>query len=79
MRSTFSKRALVDNRANLIVKVDSFLACHKFRSWAYIPVSERHKRDEIAPLDFQRPFDGVRLEFLIHIKDLFHDPCVFLR
>ena len=79
MRSTFSKRALVDNRANLIVKVESFLARHKLRSWAHIPVSERNERDEVVPLDFQRPFDGVRLEFFIHIKNLFHDPCVFLR
>jgi len=79
MRSIFSKRALADNRANLIVKVDSFLACHKFRSWAQIQVSERHKRDEVVPLDFQRPFHGVRLKFFVHIKDLFHDPCVFLR
>lgn len=79
MRSTFSKRALVDNRASLIVKVDSFLVSHKFRSRAQIPASERDKRDEIIPLNFQRSFHGVRLKLPIHIKDLFHDPCVFLR
>jgi len=44
-----------------------------------IPASEKHERDEIVPLDFQHPFDGVRLEFSIHIEDLFHDLCVFLR
>ena len=30
-------------------------------------------------MDFQHPFDGVRLEFSIDIKDSLHDPCVFLR
>ena len=78
-RSTFSKNAFVDNRASLIVKVDSFLGCHKFRPWAQIPTRRRHGRNEIVPMDFQRSFDGVRLEFPIHIQDLFHDPCVFLR
>jgi hypothetical protein len=47
--------------------------------WIRIPASKRYERNEIAPLDLQHPFDGVRLKFSIHIEDLFHDPCVFLR
>jgi hypothetical protein len=78
MRSTFSKNAFVDNRANLIVRVDSFLSCHTLQPRGFkIPTSEKHERDEIVPLDFQHPFDGVGLEFSVHIEDLLHDLCVF--
>jgi len=74
-RSTFSKKAFVDNRVNLIVNVDSFLVC---QNQVRIPASERHERDEVFPMDFQYSLYGVGLEFSIHVKDLFHDLCVFL-
>ena len=84
MRSTFSKNALVDNRANLIVNVDSFLTHYS------IPVSVqvkkkkkerrrgRYERDESGTLDVQDPFDGVRLELSIDFESLFRDPRVSL-
>ena len=41
----------MDNRANLIVKVDNFLSCHKLQLRKIkIPDSEKHERDEIVPL-----------------------------
>jgi len=80
MRSTFSKSAFVDNRANLIVRVDSFLSCHNLQFKGFrIPTLEKHERYEIVSLDLQHAFDGMRLEFSIYVKDLFHDLCVFLR
>ena len=37
MRSTFSKNAFVDKRANLIVRVDNFLAWARLSTWVQNP------------------------------------------
>ena len=56
-----------------------FPSVPNFSPWTKTSVLKRHGPDEIVPLDFQHPFDGVGLEFSIHVKDLFHDLCVFFR